>query len=332
MSKKNHLANARSFSILNTDIAFAFDMSSLIVTLQLLIMDRSVLIRSAEPELLAAVAEAYADWRVGGETDGPPIHLEMGLSDEAFGGATKIEVEGERLEFSGPGLQCRANARELTAFCRIPRDLMGQPDRLASEVVDTMLLFLLTRSGRTPVHAAGVMCGNTAVLLAGPSGSGKSTLSLAAMGRGLEILSDDTVYIQLQPRLRIWGFPRPLHVFPADAPGFTKATRLRAGKLKAVVPVAPWSEPPVADRAAVVLLERGEEVRLEQIEASVAVNALSRLEPGFDLLRQESAKAAAALTASRAWRLTLTRNPAAAIDALLDEFSLGVASAAAPPI
>ena len=170
------------------------------------------------------------------------------------------------------------------------------------------------------------MCGQTAVVLAGPSGSGKSTLSLAAMARGLQILSDDTVYIQLQPRLRIWGFPRPVHVFPADAPGFIQETRLRGGKLKAVVPVPPRSELPVADHAAVVVLERGEAVRLQPIAPSVAAAALSRLEPGFDLLARESAAAIAAVTALGCWRLTLTRDPGAAIDALMDRF--GVVSAA----
>src|SRR6201999_3308211 len=192
------------------------------------------------------------------------------------------------------------------------------------------LLFLLTRSGRMPIHAAGVMCGKTALVLAGPSGSGKSTLSLAAMTRGLQILSDDTVYIQPQPRFRIWGFPRPVHVFPADAPGFIQETRLRAGKLKAVVPVPPPVELPVADHAAVVLLERGDQVRLQPVEPSVAVAALSRLEPGFDLLSRESAKAVAAVTALGCWRLTLTRDPAAAIDALMQQFC--VAASAATPV
>ena len=115
-------------------------------------------------------------------------------------------------------------------------------------------------------------------------------------------------------------------MFPADAPGFIQETRLRGGKLKAVVPVPPRSELPAADHAAVVVLERGEAVRLQPIEPPVAAAALSRLEPGFDLLARESAAAIAAVTALGCWRLTLTRDPAAAIDALMDRF--GVVSAA----
>ncbi len=75
----------------------------------------------------------------------------------------------------------------------------------------------------------------------------------------------------------------------------------------------------MADHAAVVLLERGEAVRLEPVEPSVAAVALSRLEPGFDLLGRESAEAIAAVTALGAWRLTLTRDPVAAVEALMDQ-------------
>jgi flavin-dependent dehydrogenase len=83
----------------------------------------------------------------------------------------------------------------------------------------------------------------------------------------------------------------------------------------------------VAEQAAVVLLERGERVRLEPVAAGVAAKALSRLEPGFDLLDRESAEAIAAVTAAGAWRLSLTRDPAAAIEVLVDHFSVGAAAA-----
>ena len=279
--------------------------------LQLSVMDRPVAIEVGDPALRNALAEAYAAWLPAGSPDGPPIRIKL----EATGGAgdaadLRVQVEGRRLSLEGAGVQGSADADALTAACRFPRELAG-------EVADTLLLFLIARSGRIPLHAAGVLIGRTALLLAGASGSGKSSLSLAAMARGLRILSDDTVYIQLQPRLRIWGFPRPVHVFPADAPGFTGKTRLRAGKLKAAVPMPLSPDPPVADRAIVVLLERGEGVALASAEPAVATAALSRLEPGFDLLAEESARAIAAVMAPGAWRLTLGRDPAEAIEALM---------------
>jgi hypothetical protein len=296
-------------------------MSFIAPLLQRIVMGRPVVIRSPDAALLAAVAQAYADWPAAGPAHGPPIQIEVEASGEPARGPVEIAVDGWRLRLAG-GADGSADAQALTASCRIPRDLAEQPGLLAGEVLDTLLLFLLCRSGRIPLHAAGVMCGKTAVLLAGPSGSGKSTLSLAAMRRGLRILSDDTVYIQMLPRLRIWGWPRPVHVFPADAPRFIQGTRLRAGRLKAAVPVPPWPGPPAADHAAVVLLERGERIRLEPVEPQVAAGALSRLEPGFDLLARESAEAIAAVTACGAWRLTLARDPTGAIDALLDRFGV----------
>ena len=309
--------------------AYAAAMSLSAASIELIIMGRPVVMRAREPALLAAAAEAYAPWRAAGPADGPPIALELETADEAAPGPVEIEAAGSRLRLTG-GAEGWADAQALSAFCRVPPGLIEQPGRLAGEVLDTLLLFLLTRSGRIPLHAAGVMCGSTALLLAGPSGSGKSTLSLAAVGRGLRILSDDTVYIQMLPRLRIWGLPRPAHVFPADAPGFIGETRLRAGKLKAVVPVPSGPEPPVADRAAVVLLEQSDRIGLEPIEPQVAAGALARLEPGFDLLARESAEAIAAVTAPGAWRLTLTRDPAAAIDALVQRFSPAAVSTGAP--
>ena len=295
--------------------------------IQLNIMGRPVVIGSSDDGLLAAAAQACAGWRQAPPAGGPPMRLTLELGDDA-GDETPadIAVEGPRLRLSGAGLSGWADAGSLAAFCRVPRRLAERPDLLAGQVIDTLLLFLLTRSGRVPLHAAGIVVDGVALVLAGPSGTGKSTLSLAAMRRGLRILSDDTLYIQLQPALRIWGFPRPLHVFPADAPGFTRETRFRAGKLKASVPLPDWPGPPVADRAALVLLERGEQVRLAPAAASEAVRALSRLEPGFDLLAAESAAAVEALAAAGTWRLVLSRDPAEAIEALVRQFAPAPAS------
>lgn len=291
-------------------------------------MDRPVVISAPDARLLAALGQVYEPWPRPGRGEGPPIQLrlESGPSD-AEGAPLKISVEGPRLGLCGAGVSGWADARSLQAFCRVPATLADRPPASLAELTDTLLLFLLTRSGRVPLHAAGVMVGETALVMSGSSGSGKSTLSLAAMERGLRILSDDTVYIQLQPGLRIWGFPRPLHVFPADAPRFTAGMRLRGGKLKAAVALPDWPGPPVADRCALVLLERGAAVRLEPVSSEAAVQALSRLEPGFDLLAAESDTAIRALAGAGARRLTLSKDPTEAIELLLEHFAVSGASA-----
>ena len=270
-----------------------------------------------DPDLLATACEAYADWPSETPHSEPAIEVRLELgSDPDMEAVADIRVGGMRLTLTGAGIAGHADAGSKRAHCVVPRRLVGDATAMAAEVTDTLLLFLLARSGRTPVHAAGVLLGDTALVLAGPSGSGKSTLALAAMGRGLPILSDDTLYIQLRPGLRIWGVRRPLHVFPEDAPRFTRGRRLRGGKLKAVVPLAPGAAGGFADRALLILLERGDRLDLTRLDAEAAVVGLSRLDAGFDLLPRESAEAARALAAGGAWRLTLARDPDAAIDFL----------------
>lgn len=269
--------------------------------------------------LLGAVGRAYADWL--DEAPGAArIEIRLALG-EVEAGAEDIQVEGARLTLRGDGGAGEADAATGKAWAVVAPRLLEDPAVLAARVTDTLLLFLLSRSERTPLHAAGVMLGGAAVALAGPSGSGKSTLALAAMERGLPILSDDTLYIQLRPSLKVWGFRRPLHVFPKDAPRFTQGTRLRGGKLKAVTPLPPEAFAPVAERAVVVLLERGEVLALTRLDAEAIAAGLSRLEPGFDLMPQESALAARALAAGGGWRLTLSRDPGAAIDFLRERLA-----------
>lgn len=278
-----------------------------------------VVLSTDDPDLLATASAACADWLADAPSAGPPIEVRLELGARpCVEAVAEIRVEGRRLTLAGAGIAGEADADLQRARCVVPSRLLGDPAAMAAEVTDTLLLFLLARSGRAPVHAAGVVLGETALVLAGPSGSGKSTLALASMARGLPILSDDTLYIQLRPGLRVWGVRRPLHVFPQDAPRFTDGRRLRGGKLKAVVPLADGAAARFADKALVILLERGERLGLERVTAEDAVAGLSRLDPGFDLLPQESAEAARALAGQGGWRLTLTRDPGAAVDLLCE--------------
>jgi hypothetical protein len=273
-----------------------------------------------DPVLLAAACTAYGDWVTERPAE-PVIELRLSRKTAAtIGVSLDIAVEGSRLTLGGGGISGWADAVSKRAACAVPANLAGASAALA-EAIDTLLLFILARSGRTPVHAAGVMAGETALVLAGPSGTGKSSLALAAAAMNLPVLSDDTVYVQLDPALRIWGFPRPVHVFPEDAPSCGHPTRLRGGKRKAAIAVAGRSQP--AERAALILIERGEAVALTPLDPAEAIARLAVLEPGFDLLAEQSAAAVRALTGERAWRLTLSRDPGAAMSALVGQFGAG---------
>ncbi len=281
----------------------------------------ATVVEAGDPALLRAALAPYSAWAADGDADGPVLRLRVDLDPDlpdppGPGGGDSVDVraDGARLAISGPGVRGGADAARGEAWCAVSPALAADPPRLAAEALDTLLLFLLTRAGRVPLHASGVVVRGTAAVLSGPSGSGKSTLALAALGAGLPVLSDDTVYVQLRPALRVWGFPRPIHVFPDDAPaGAGGGLRLRSGRWKTAVPL-PSSGPPVADRAALFLLERGNRAALRPLDAQEAVDGVvASLEPGFDHFREQLPAAVRAIAAGGAWRLTLSAHPAEAL-------------------
>ena len=265
------------------------------------------------PQLVAAVRAAYAPWSVEAPVAESQIELrlEVGTASSAEGVSLDITVEGSRLRLSGRGISGCADATARRATAVVPSEIVNDPAAFA-DLLDTLLLFILTRNGRSPVHASAFMLGERAVVLAGRSGSGKSTLALAAAQRGRAILSDDMVFVQREPSFALWGFPRPIHVFPDDAPRGKHVTRIRAGKVKAALP--PPKAASKAEKCTLVLLDRGKDLALDPIDRSEAVETLMDLDPGFDLLEQESREALTELAAGGAWRLTLSRDPGAAID------------------
>ncbi|HEU4962018.1 MAG TPA: hypothetical protein VFT56_16640 [Sphingomonas sp.] len=284
-------------------------------------LDVSTSIIADHPVLLETASAAYADWTAADPAGPPAIEIRLRLAEASAAGVSDgIQVEGSRLMLAGEGIEGTADARTGRGCCSVPPRLLEDAAALAAEVVDPILLFLLARMGRTPLHAAGIVLGETAVLLAGRSGAGKSTLALAAAADGLSVLSDDTIHVQLGPRLRVWGFARAVHVFPDEAPPGDHAIRIQAGKRKATVALPAPARGRHADRAILVVLDRGERLALEPIPAEEAMARLMRLDPGFDLLREQSAAAIGALAAGGAWRLTLTADPGAAIALLRATF------------
>jgi hypothetical protein len=276
------------------------------------------LIIAEDPQLLAAAAAAYANWLAEAPVAEPVIELGLEIGRPSTTGVSlDIVVDGSRLRLKGRGTEGEADATSGKARATVGLELADDRAGFA-EILDTLLLFLLARRGRTPVHASGFMIGDLAVVLAGPSGSGKSTLALDAAEQGYPILSDDMLFVQLQPGFALWGFPRPIHVFPDDAPAGDHPVRFRNQKLKAAVAMGPAAVK--AERAVLVSLEHGARLSLEPIKLAEAVEELMDLDPGFDLLEAQSRSALEALASGGAWRLTLVDDPAAAIELLASQF------------
>jgi len=280
-------------------------------------------VETNEPELLSAVAEACRGWEDDVDPAVRSLHLKLMLDEHSREtGEPDILVEGQYLRIAGGGIEASADAASGYAWCKVSATHLLDHDALRRMLLDPVILFLVTRRGRAPIHAAGFLAGDLAILLAGPAGAGKSCLALAAHQAGFRLLSDDTVYVSGEPGLRVWGIPSPIHLFPEDAtvPG-GGPVRVRNGKLKLAVPVRPTRSSPVARRAALCVLEFGTSAALDRIDRAGALRRCGRLEAGFDLLREPIEAALETLSRDGAWRLTLSPHPSEAIALLADNLS-----------
>jgi len=185
-----------------------------------------------------------------------------------------------------------------------------------AELLDMLALFLVAQAGRIPLHAAAAVHDNIALVFAGRSGAGKSSMAFAASQAGMAVLSDDTIYVQHTP-LRIWGMPAAMHLLASgDADYGNSPLRYRGGKLKHALPVGRGLH--VAEQTILFVLARGPEVAFDPMDVDEAVDILTRdPEPGYGFYGSRSADSVRAIAARGCWRLTLSRDPSAAIAALL---------------
>lgn len=286
-------------------------------------------VEAGRPELLAAAAEACRGWEAEGAPDAKPLRLslEVGPVDA---GEFAVRHAGKRVSITGAGAQGWVDAERGEAGCTVSEAGLCDAGGWCETVLDPLILVLVTRRDRTPVHASAFLAGDLAVLLAGPSGSGKSCLALAAHWAGFGLLSDDTVYVQMRPELRIWSIPRPIHLFAEDAPeGEGGPVRLRNGKRKVALALPPGPPRDPAKRAVLCVLARGRHVELDPLDPAAAQALLGPLEPGFDLLPEQGQAMRESLIRKGAWRLTLGDRPADAI-ALLSRSLDRLESRAAP--
>lgn len=266
-----------------------------------------------------AVAEACRGWKGVPTRRLPRVSMRLdGAPGLAGTGVVRMITSGSAMVIEGPGVQARAEPDLGRAICRVSPSYMADPERLREEVLEPLMLMLVTAQDRTPLHASAFIVNDLAIVLAGRSGAGKSCLARAADEAGHQLLTDDVVYVQRSPRLRVWGWPRAAHLLPPDAPGEDWPIRIRNAKTKYAIPLRSASATARAcERAVLCVLARGETPALTPIDAQEARRRLWPLDPGFDLLPHAIGASIETLAARGAWELRLSRNPDEALRLLL---------------
>ncbi len=289
-------------------------------------------------EVLEIVERTYGSWRATPNDDAPGsaaravvrlIVQRAALRSAPMEPFQHRVPDPTRLLVVAPDSFGVADQQRGDAVAYVSRQRLAAGTDLVDGLLEALTLFLLSACDREPLHAAGIVRDGTAILLAGPSGTGKSTLCYAASRRGYGILGDDAAYVQMQPRLRIWGRPGTIRL-PPDAGrhfaelGRAPATRMANGKTKILVEVPEGQRVRSVERATICWLERDNQPspRLERVPAEWLANTMAaRLEPGFDLSASTLRARVLGIAAGGGFRLRLSQTPDDAVS-LLEEVAL----------
>jgi len=274
---------------------------------------------------LAVVEEAFGIWR--GLRTSPGLIAPLGVRVRSHAPVTCRMPDADRVILHTPGSVGIADSRRQEATAYITPALLADRAHVQHSMIEGLTLVLVTACDRYPVHAAAIARGGVALLLAGPPGTGKSTLAYQAHRRGLRVLSDDAVYVQLDPELRVWGLPGRVRLLTTAVTHFPELagrspTFLANGNEKLVVqcpgewPAAP-APAPVATRARVCLLERtGGSTTVSKAPASSS-EVQAFLTDGIGLSRARFGasldEALRRLAGAGGWRVSLSANPADAM-------------------
>jgi hypothetical protein len=281
------------------------------------------------------IIAACRGWQGGASCLPASLRLRVEQSRALSGtGSTEFRFDGARTTVRGPGVVAQADIGGGFANCAVSAEYLEDAAALQQEVLEPLVLMLLSHRDRTPLHASAFIVDGVAILLAGHTGAGKSCLARAADAAGHQVLSDDTVFVQLTPRLTVWGWPTAAHLLSRDAPDAAGPTRLRNGTVKQVVPLRSASQAAIAcNRAVLCLLSHagGGEPALSPVPAAAVKERLWPLDEGFDLLPEQIARAVARLSADGAWSLRLSADPRQAVCLLAASLPRLTGAASAPP-
>lgn len=285
-----------------------------------------VRVESNSAEVLEVADEAFGAWRGTPPADAwagdepVRIRVQLGPGPDLSGPPAKVDARfrgAQGLSLRAPGVRAFAHWGRREASIRVTRGALRQRAHFRYGVLESMMLWIVTTMDREPVHAAAVVRGGTALLLAGHSGVGKSTLAYAALRSGLGVLSEDCVFLQEAPVPRVWGLPGFVHLHPDAVRWFPELRGVSAlirnnGDLKLAVP----SQGAVVgvERAGICLVARGPRAGMRRLPPAEVERAfVENLEPGFKLFADSIGRRVRRLAEHGGWRMTLPPSPLDAV-------------------
>lgn len=237
--------------------------------------------------------------------------------------------DAHRLIVHGPGGFAISDPARHEAIIYATDALVSDARHFRNAFLEAITLALATHFDRQPFHAAAITVNGRLILLFGPSGAGKSTLAYQARELGGAVVSEDTLWLQLEPSPTVWGRCEALHMLPGSQVHFPALLDRDAevqptGKVKISVPVERGIPTEIATKLRPVLClldahgERGARAHLERLDAPELLDALEYdAAPGFDRYPERRARCARLLAADGGWRMHLSSDPRDALPLLL---------------
>jgi hypothetical protein len=285
---------------------------------------------SNSADVLTLVEVAFGRWRELSASERSPadsarIRVLVNHGSEQTTGRSPISYVSpseNRVIIESRGSIGFVDAARRESIAYVTSELVGDRDHFRVAVLEAMTFALLACFDRHPIHAAAITTGERTVLLAGPSGSGKSTLAYLAHSAGIDVLSDDHVWVQLEPDCRIWGSAPHARLLEDALTHFPEVTRLEGAsqRQKIAVQLPPRNDEHrlVAYGPVVCVLARGTSATLEALtSAEIAVELERQLTPGFDRFPVRQAGVVREIAKHGGWRLTLSANPRDALPLFL---------------
>jgi hypothetical protein len=178
---------------------------------------------SNSARLLRLVDQAFAELprhRLGGSRRALRVRL---LLTPPRARAPKAAAMPPLNTFAGAGFLCGAvdagnfaviAPAQASALVVVSPDMLRHSYQIRYELIEFAVYMLAARTqGLVPLHAAAISHRGRGLLLMGDSGAGKSTVALQCLLHGLEILSEDGVFVR-PADLRATGLANFLHLQP----------------------------------------------------------------------------------------------------------------------